>query len=190
MVFPHVPVSDLSSALSVLSAMITPAVLILACGSLSLTTSNRLTRVIDRVRELSREIEMLAMEKDDPDYIKEKRSLLFTLLDRSIHRARMLQIAMTFIYLGLSTFVATSVSIGLVALTLMNLAVFALVLGFIGAGLMLAASLILILESRIALKSTYIETEFLWKRGQHHIPPEARYMRRRWSTLGSSEPEA
>ena len=45
--------------------------------------------------------------------------------------------------------------------------------------MMLAASLILILESRIALRSTYIETEFLWKRGQHHIPPEARYMRSR-----------
>ena len=87
MVFSHIPVSDLSSALSVLSAMITPAVLILACGSLSLTTSNRLTRVIDRVRELSREIEMLAMEKDDPEYVNEKRTLLFTLLDR-VHSSR------------------------------------------------------------------------------------------------------
>ncbi|HET7711316.1 MAG TPA: DUF2721 domain-containing protein, partial [Thermoanaerobaculia bacterium] len=42
----------LTSVLSVLSAMITPAVLILASGSLILTTSNRLTRVVDRVREM------------------------------------------------------------------------------------------------------------------------------------------
>ncbi len=46
------PVSDLGSTLDVLSAMITPAVLILASGSLIMTTSSRTIRVVDRIREM------------------------------------------------------------------------------------------------------------------------------------------
>ena len=41
------------NALAVLTAMITPAVLISACGALIFSTSTRLGRVIDRVRTLS-----------------------------------------------------------------------------------------------------------------------------------------
>jgi len=77
----------LSSALTVLSAMITPAVLILACGSLILTTSQRLTRVIDRVRELSKEIEEVAGDTRGEEFIREKRTMLFDLMDgRSTER--------------------------------------------------------------------------------------------------------
>ena len=41
-------IENLSVTLSVLSAMVTPAVLILASSSLILATSNRLSRAIDR----------------------------------------------------------------------------------------------------------------------------------------------
>jgi len=44
---------DSNSAIAVLTAMITPAVLISACGSMILSTSSRLGRVVDRVRGLS-----------------------------------------------------------------------------------------------------------------------------------------
>src|SRR4051812_43874585 len=43
---------EFSSAVAVLTAMITPAVLISACGALILSTSTRLGRVVDRVRLL------------------------------------------------------------------------------------------------------------------------------------------
>jgi hypothetical protein len=43
--------------LSVLSEMITPAVLISACGTLIFSTSTRLARIVDRVRELIRAID-------------------------------------------------------------------------------------------------------------------------------------
>ena len=67
--------------------MITPAVLILACGSLILTTSQRLTRVIDRVRELSKEIEEVAGDTRGEEFIREKRTMLFDLMDgRSTER--------------------------------------------------------------------------------------------------------
>ena len=41
------------NALAILTAMITPAVLISACGALIFSTSTRLGRVVDRVRMLS-----------------------------------------------------------------------------------------------------------------------------------------
>ena len=50
---------DLPTALSLLTAMITPAVLISACGTLIFSTSARLARIVDRVRELSQQIEQL-----------------------------------------------------------------------------------------------------------------------------------
>jgi len=48
---------DLPTALSLLTAMITPAVLISACGTLIFSTSARLARLVDRVRELSQQTE-------------------------------------------------------------------------------------------------------------------------------------
>ncbi len=177
---------ELTSTLSVLSAMITPAVLILACGSLILTTSQRLTRVIDRVRELSAEVELLAADTSNEEYVDEKRSALFDFMHRAINRARFLQFALTFLYVALSTFVGTSVAIGVVGMTGFDLSTTALILGFIGAALMLAASFLLILESRIGLASTYAEMDFLWRRGQHHAPPEIQQLKRSfWRLFGS-----
>ena len=53
------PLPNLDSTLSVLSAMITPAVMILATSSLILTTTNRLVRIVDRVREMLPKFEKL-----------------------------------------------------------------------------------------------------------------------------------
>jgi hypothetical protein len=49
-----------ADALAVLTAMITPAVLISACGALIFSTATRMGRVIDRVRFLSARFEELA----------------------------------------------------------------------------------------------------------------------------------
>ena len=46
--------------LSLLSAMITPAVLISACGTLIFSTATRLARIVDRVRNLAFQLEQLA----------------------------------------------------------------------------------------------------------------------------------
>ena len=151
--------NDLSSVLSILSAMITPAVLILASGSLILTTSNRLTRVVDRVREMATEVE--ALVDDTTEKTDEKRALLFDQLERATKRARMLQHAMTRLYLALAMFIATSVAIGMVAVSGVHFGWIPIVLGFIGAGLMFWASVQLIFESRLALQTTYAEMDHI-----------------------------
>src|SRR6266508_605100 len=107
----------MSSAVAVLTAMITPAVLISACGSMILSTSSRLGRVVDRVRALSDRLEEFARESRDSDDSKERQAIIFEQLDKLTSRARILQRSMVDFYLGLGMFVATSVAIGVVALT-------------------------------------------------------------------------
>jgi len=159
--------TDLQSVLGVLSAMITPAVLILSCGSLILTTSTRLTRVVDRVREMLAEVEGLRSASDEVS--NEKRLMYLAQLDRAAKRARLLQRTLARLYIALATFVATSVAIGIVALLgLMTFAWVTLVFGFIGAGLLFSASVLLIFESRLALATTYEEMDFTRKMVQRH----------------------
>src|SRR5205085_10037015 len=105
----------LSSAVAVLTAMITPAVLISACGALILSTSTRLGRVTDRVRLLRDRFEGLAKGDVEVELYEERRAHTFDQLDRLTMRSRLLQKSMTVFYLALGVFVATSVAIGLVA---------------------------------------------------------------------------
>src|SRR5712691_243836 len=121
---------NVQSVLSIFTAMLTPAVLILATGSLLLTTSNRATRVIDRIREMMSEVERLVGVEDA--VADEKRTLLFAQIQRSTLRARFLQRALSLLYLALGMFVVTSISIGVLTLTALNLGWLLLILGFLG----------------------------------------------------------
>lgn len=150
---------ELSSVIGVLSAMITPAVLLLATGSLIMTTSNRSMRCVDRVRERAAELEELGDKQDELTDIK--RQHLYKQLEVNTRRARLLQKAMSRLYLAIGAFVATSVSIGFVALLHVSVGFVPLVLGFIGAFLLFSASVYLILESRLALTTTYTEMDYI-----------------------------
>ena len=92
----------MSSAVAVLTAMITPAVLISACGSMILSTSTRLGRVVDRVRTLSDKLEELAAKSGiEIRETKERQAVIFAQLDKLTSRARILQRAMVSFYLCL-----------------------------------------------------------------------------------------
>lgn len=58
----------LNSTIEFLTAMITPALLISATGSLVLSTSTRLGRVVDRVRELEGRLSELIMIEDKAEF--------------------------------------------------------------------------------------------------------------------------
>lgn len=150
---------ELAPVIDVLSAMITPAVLLLATGSLVMTTSNRSIRCVDRVRERAKELEELGDAQDEHTDVK--RQHLFRQLEVNTRRARLLQKALSRLYLGVGFFVATSVSIGVVALLHIDVGYVPLVLGFIGAFLLFSASVYLIFESRLALTTTYAEMDYI-----------------------------
>ena len=147
--------TSLTATLGVLSAMITPAVLILASGSLILTTSSRLIRAVDRVREI-----LPLMEHLTPNDAS-RRAMLMNQLAKTTMRARMLQHTLSLLYTAIGLFVATSVSIGVIALLSLQLAWIPLLLGFVGAGLLFAASMLLIYESRIAIRALYAEMDYI-----------------------------
>src|SRR5918993_3714864 len=100
-----------ANALAILTAMITPAVLISACAALIFSTATRLGRVIDRVRLLSSKFEEVAKNPQADEMADERRTLIFTQLERQMTRARLIQRAMVAFYSALGVFVATSVAI-------------------------------------------------------------------------------
>jgi uncharacterized protein DUF2721 len=162
----------LSSSLSVLTAMITPAVLISACGALILSTSTRLGRVVDRVRALADRFEELAEGNQDVKLIEERRKMIFLQLDKLTSRARLLQRSMTIFYLALGIFVSTSVAIGIVAITGARYDWIPVVLGLLGACFLFYGSILLIFEARLALSTIHAEMDFIWQLGKHYAPQE------------------
>jgi hypothetical protein len=139
------------NAVSVLSAMITPVVLISACATLIFSTSTRLARIVDRVRSLVQSIEHLS-SSNEIDF-PEERSLEF---DRQLA----IQNSLTSFYFSLSLFVGATVTIGLqaafriVPLWVPNL------MGIVGTLVLFYACITLIVETRLALRSVRSEMEF------------------------------
>jgi hypothetical protein len=132
-----------TSSLAVLTAMITPAVLISASGTMILSTSTRLGRVVDRVRSLSDRLEELAHGKPDTEFLDERRAIIFYQLDKLTSRSRLLQRALTTFYVAVGVFVATSVAIGLVAISGTRYSWIPIVLGLIGACFLFYGSVLL-----------------------------------------------
>jgi len=151
------------NALAVLTAMITPAVLISACGALIFSTSTRMGRVVDRVRTLSERFEALARSREDDPLWEERRAIVFEQLDRQTSRARLLQRAMVAFYAALCTFISSSVAIAVVSAAARSFTWVAAGLGLLGSVFMLYASVLLVVESRMALGAIMSEMDFVWQ---------------------------
>jgi hypothetical protein len=164
---------DTSSAIAVLTAMITPAVLISACGSMILSTSSRLGRVVDRVRSLSDRLEEVAERRERGETATERQASIFRQLDKLTSRARLLQRCMVTFYLSLGMFVATSVAIGIVPFTgnpRYNLVPVGL--GLAGACFLFYGSMLLIFEARLALSTIHDKMDFIWRQSKRATPAE------------------
>ena len=163
----------LSSSLAVLTAMITPAVLISASGTMILSTSTRLGRVVDRVRSLSDRLLGLSSGVSD-EFDAERRAMLYDQLDKLTSRSRLLQRALTTFYLAVGVFVATSVAIGIVsfASSRPRFAWIPVAMGLIGAFFLFYGSMLLVFEARLALSTTHAEMDFIWRTTKQVVPKE------------------
>ena len=152
--------------------MITPAVLISACGSMILSTSSRLGRVVDRVRSLSDKLEELA--RNSSDDTKERQGVIFAQLDKLTSRARILQRAMVTFYLATGMFVATSVAIGVVAVipSSPRYNYVPVIVGLVGACFLFYGSMLLIFEARLALSTIHAEMDFIWSQTTRVAPAD------------------
>lgn len=139
-------------ATDVLGAMITPAVLISASGTLVLSTSNRLSRVVDRVRKLAADAG--AMGAEIPE---ERRRLIVDQLSVLSSRALLLRSALTSFYLAIGLLVATSIAVGIVAALQWQYGWIPVITGLGGACALLWGSLLLVREARQAIGFTLHE---------------------------------
>lgn len=164
----------LSSALTVLTAMITPAVLISACGTLILSTSTRLGRVVDRVRSLSDSFEELARSGEtELELFEDRRAVIFDQLDKLTSRARILQRCMIVFYIAVGIFVAASVAIGVsAAIGGASLGWVPVSMGILGALFLFYGSILLIFEAQLALSTLGAEMDFIWRLGKQLAPAE------------------
>jgi hypothetical protein len=147
--------------LTILTSMITPALLISAAGTFILSTSNRLGRVVDRVRAIADKLDGLMHPKPELDLIEERKAMLVGQLAQLSKRADLLQRSLTVFYMASGAFVASSVAIGVVSVFSSTLAWIPVALGLLGACFFFYGSIMLIFEARLAVNALRSETGFL-----------------------------
>src|SRR5688572_20755527 len=151
---------DLPPANEVLGAMITPALLISASGTLVLSTSNRLSRVVDRVRAVARDAERLTTT-DEQEPLAEKRALITSQLRSLADRAMILRSALAALYSAVGFLVATSIGVGVLTTIDAKSGWTVIALGMLGACALLWASVLLVREGRMAISSTLEEMSYV-----------------------------
>src|SRR5512140_3838665 len=149
-----------TAAGEVLGAMITPAVLISASGTLVLSTSNRLSRVVDRVRVLSAEAER-ARSTQRTTIRPRRAALIASQLNQLAKRVVRLRSAMTTLYTAIGLLVATSIGVSVVVLLAFENSLVAIVPGIAGAGALFYGSILLVREARLAVVSTLEEMTYV-----------------------------
>ncbi|ADV66474.1 DUF2721 domain-containing protein [Deinococcus maricopensis] len=155
-------------ALSVLSAMITPAVLISAGGTLILSTSQRLGRTTDRVRSLTGRFKQLIGEGRLEPLAREEKRMIISQIPRLTRRVRLLQRALTSFYGAVAVFVLTSLVIGGGEVLGRGAASAPTLLGLLGAVALAYGSTLLIFEAQLSYRTTRREMDFLQQLGDHY----------------------
>ena len=148
------------SGTKVLSAMITPAVLISACGTLIFSTSARMGRIFDRVNVMKGELE--AVVSGTSSYCDERLAFLIEQVQRQKLRASLIHKAMSALYTATALFVSASLGIAI------NLAYgspaqswIPTALALCGGMFLFVASALLLYESRFNLKFVTRSIEFI-----------------------------
>jgi hypothetical protein len=153
---------DASGAGDILGAMITPAVLISASGTLSLSTANRLGRVVDRIRALTDLAESLP-DGVATDEVLDKRALIAIQIQSHTRRLELLQRALVTVYMAIGLLVGASLTVGLSASTNGTLGWVPVVFGLCGAFALLIAAGMLTREARLAVRGTEAEIDYVRK---------------------------
>src|SRR4029079_17445164 len=165
--------TSLNSTIEFLTAMVTPTLLISATGSLVLSTSTRLGRVVDRVRHLEDRLsDLIYVDNKDEVPLYDKRvEVIVDLLDKVTSRSRLLQKAMATFYYGLGFFILTSVTIAIAGL--FNIYRWLPIpIGIVGIFFLFYGSLLMLRETRMATATINAEMDFTWELARKVAPKE------------------
>ena len=162
------------SSSHILTSMITPAVLISACGTLIFSTSARLGRIFDRVNIIKGEVEAIVDRKIS--HPVERMIHLKGQISLQRRRATLIQKAMAALYTATALFIASSLAIAVnVAYGDSGSAWIPTLIALSGGVFLFAASAILLYESRFNLLfviRTIDFIEFLEDKVAMREPPE------------------
>jgi Protein of unknown function (DUF2721) len=153
-------ISAMNETYAMLSAMITPAIFLTANASLIISTSNRVSRVVDRIRVLNDQADQFDRGVTDLDLTNERMNHCQDQLHRLQQRSDRLRFALTALYLAFSSFVGTSLALALDTMLSMSLVALPTLLAMVGVGLLLFASVNLVREALAALRSNRLEIGF------------------------------
>jgi uncharacterized protein DUF2721 len=145
---------------STLTAMITPALFMTATGSLIISTSNRMSRIVDRIRQLNEQADSLSRGKSDLDFPAERLDHIGGELDRMLWRSDRIRLALTLLYLAMAMFVGTSLTTAIHVLIGNDVLALPTALAILGVGLLLLASVQLTREARVSLRGNRLEIAF------------------------------
>lgn len=152
--------TSIALAISILSAVITPVVLISASALLTISTSTRVSRVLERARAMSELLNELGESKAGRG-AQDRHSMLLIQFGRAKKRSELLSRALGSQYASISAFVATSVSIGASTVWPGFPAVLVVIFGFSGIMLLFYSSVLLMVDSRIGLAALHDEMDLL-----------------------------
>ena len=163
----------LNSTIEFLTAMVTPALLISATGSLVLSTSTRLGRVVDRVRQLEERLsDLIYLEtKADMPLYDMRVEVIVDLLDKTTSRSRILQRALQTFYYGIGMFTLTSVTIAIAAF-FNTYRVVPIPIGIVGIMFLFWGSVLMLRETRLATKTINAEMDFTWQLAREVAPKD------------------
>jgi hypothetical protein len=143
-----------------LSAMLTPAIFLTANGSLIISTSNRMSRVIDRIRVLNDLGDRICRGVTDLDFKPERMDHIHDQLRRLLWRGERIRYALTMLYLAFGAFVGTSLGLAIDVMFDNRLVALPTVLALLGVTLMLGSCVNLVREALEAIRSNRLETQF------------------------------
>jgi hypothetical protein len=149
-----------SPSYATLSAMITPAIFMTANGSLIISTSNRMSRVVDRIRVLNELGDALCRGASSLDFPAERLTHVHDQIERLVWRSELIRHALAMLYLAFGAFVGTSLMLAIDVWTGNRLVALPTVLALAGVGLLLGACVNQVREVFEALRSNRLEVRF------------------------------
>ena len=140
---------------AIFTSLVTMAILISACGSLIISTSNRLIRVVDICRSFC--------ERAKKETKGEELNQIFTQLKKIGPRIKLLESALTMFYVSISCFAFTTLFMTLDQVIKQDLKLPTVISGITGVLILPIASILLVVERQFTMKSIWQEIEYVNK---------------------------
>jgi hypothetical protein len=142
----------------IIGGVLTPAIMVSCCGLLLLSLQNKYGRIIDRIRQFNTEKRTLLTKEVLTDTDKTRLESIKKQLEILVKRGKYQKNATLCLYIGVISFVMTSIiialSFGISTVTMLAILTFGL-----GMFLVLVGAIFAALEIRISYRTTLLEIE-------------------------------